>query len=79
MRSGINMDVTAKLMLDDPAYDVIYFFADEARNLLAATVKREEVAGIDRRWRDAQVFHGFPGARMISFPDEKSRNLARLL
>jgi hypothetical protein len=46
MRSGINMDVTAKLMLDDPAYDVIYFFADEARNLLAATVKREEVAGI---------------------------------
>ena len=51
------MDVTAKLMLDDPAYDVIYFFHDEARNLLAATVKRDEVAGVILHPQKSSAIH----------------------
>ena len=46
MRSGINVDVTAEQILDDPKYDVIYFYADEDRDMLACTVKREEMAGL---------------------------------
>jgi imidazoleglycerol phosphate synthase glutamine amidotransferase subunit HisH len=46
MRSGVNMDIIAKSMLDDPASDVIYFFHDEAQNELVASIKRGEFAGV---------------------------------
>ena len=47
MRSGVNMDVMAKAMVDDPAVsDVVYFFHDETMHHLAAFVKRAEIAGI---------------------------------
>jgi hypothetical protein len=44
--SGATMDITAKSMRDDPALDVIYFFQDEAQNLLVASVQRDQVAGL---------------------------------
>ena len=40
------MDITAKTMRDDPELDVIYFFHDEAQNVLAASVQRSELAGL---------------------------------
>lgn len=46
MRSGINMDITAEDVQDDPDLDVIYFYADERRHFLKCTVKREEFAGL---------------------------------
>ncbi len=47
MRSGANMDVTAKLMLDDPTVsDSILFYQDETQHHLVATVVRSEVAGL---------------------------------
>jgi imidazoleglycerol phosphate synthase glutamine amidotransferase subunit HisH len=46
MRSGANMEIVAKSMLDDPANDVVYFFHDEAQNSVAATVQRNQVAGL---------------------------------
>lgn len=46
MRSGANIDITAKAMLDDPAYDVIYFFHDETQNILAASIQRDELVGL---------------------------------
>ena len=47
MRSGVNMDVTAMDMLDDPAVaDRILFYQDDARHHLVATVARKDVAGI---------------------------------
>jgi hypothetical protein len=46
LRSGANMDITAKAMRDDPALDVIYFFHDEAQNVLAASIQRSELAGL---------------------------------
>jgi len=33
-------------VLDDPSYDVIYFFRDEFQQQLAATLKRVEFAGL---------------------------------
>jgi len=44
--SGANMDILAKSMRDDPAYEVIYFFHDETQHALAASVQRSEVAGL---------------------------------
>ena len=46
LRSGANMDIMAKSMRDDPALDVIYFFHDEIENVLAASVQRDQVAGL---------------------------------
>ena len=46
MRSGVNMDITAKSMRDDPESEVIYFYHDEAQNVFAACVQRNEVAGM---------------------------------
>ena len=46
MRSGANMDITAKSMRDDPELDVIYFFHDEGQNVLVASVQRDELAGL---------------------------------
>jgi imidazoleglycerol phosphate synthase glutamine amidotransferase subunit HisH len=40
------MEIVAKSMLDDPANDVVYFFHDEAQNSVAATVQRNQVAGL---------------------------------
>ena len=45
-RGGANIDILAKSILDDPAYDVIYFFHDEVHQQLAATLKRAEFAGL---------------------------------
>ena len=45
-RGGANIDILAKSILDDPAYDVIYFFHDEFQQQLTATLKRAEVAGL---------------------------------
>ncbi len=47
MRSGLNLDIMAKVMLDDPTVsELIYFFHDEEQRQLAATVNREDVAGL---------------------------------
>ena len=47
LRSGTNMDVLAKAMVDDPATSAeVYFYHDEALHHLAAFVKRREIAGI---------------------------------
>ena len=46
MRSGANMDITAKSIRDDPELDVIYFFHDEGQHVLVASVQREELAGL---------------------------------
>jgi hypothetical protein len=46
MRSGANMDITAKAMRDDPECDVIYFFHDETQNILVASVQRDDLAGL---------------------------------
>ena len=46
MKSGAHMDIMAKSMRDDPALDVIYFFHDEAQNVLAASIQRDELAGL---------------------------------
>lgn len=47
MRSGANMDVTAKVMVDDPAVShAIYFYQDETRHHLVAAVERSQVAGL---------------------------------
>jgi len=46
-RSGANMDIMAKVVIDDAAVsDSISFFQDEARHHLVATVKRDQVAGM---------------------------------
>jgi len=46
LRSGMNADITAKVMLDDPASDAILFYQDEAQQHLIATIRRDQVAGI---------------------------------
>ncbi len=47
LRSGVNMDVTAKLMLDDPAVsDAIFFYQDETQYHLVAKIMRRDVAGV---------------------------------
>jgi hypothetical protein len=47
LRSGLNLDITAQAMLDDPnVSELIYFFADEEQRQLAATVNRTDVAGL---------------------------------
>jgi len=47
MTSGAKIDVLAELVYDDPAnHDVIYFYRDEGKNLLAASFIRAEVAGM---------------------------------
>ena len=46
LHSGVNVDVTAKVMFDDPASDSIFFYQDEALQHLVATIRREQVAGI---------------------------------
>lgn len=46
LRSGANMNVMAKAILDDPARDVICFFHDATQNDLMATVRRDQIAGI---------------------------------
>jgi hypothetical protein len=46
MRSGTNVDVVATAMVDDPSNSEVFFFSDEAGNHLAATVRREEIAGL---------------------------------
>jgi hypothetical protein len=45
-RAGANIDIQARSVLDDPSYDVIYFFRDEFQQQLAATLKRVEFAGL---------------------------------
>ncbi len=47
MRSGVNMDILAKAMVDDPTVsDGILFYQDETQHHLVATVMRSEVAGL---------------------------------
>ena len=46
MRSGASVDVVAQVMVDDPAASEIYFYQDEGGHHLAATVRREEIAGL---------------------------------
>jgi hypothetical protein len=46
MRSGVHLDFVAKLMIDDPAASEVFFYRDEAGHDLAATVRREEIAGL---------------------------------
>jgi hypothetical protein len=47
MRSGVNMDVMASVMVDDPAAsESISFYQDEAFHHLVAMVKRSQVAGL---------------------------------
>jgi hypothetical protein len=46
MRSGANVDVLAKIMVDEPGASEILFYQDEAGHHLAATVRREEIAGL---------------------------------
>ena len=46
LRSGVNMDITAKSMLDVPEQGVVYFYRHENGHELVATVKRNELAGI---------------------------------
>ncbi len=47
MRSGANMDVMAKAVVDDPTVsDAISFYQDGTRHQLIAKVMRSEVAGL---------------------------------
>jgi hypothetical protein len=47
MRSGAKIEVQANFMQDEPDnHNVIYFYRDEARSLLAASFVRDEVAGL---------------------------------
>lgn len=47
LRSGAKMDIFAKSMSDDPKQsDSIRFYHDEGGHSLAATVKRDQVAGL---------------------------------
>ena len=47
MRSGVNVDVEAEVMLDNPSHSSdIFFYDDEACSHLLAVVKRDQVAGL---------------------------------
>jgi hypothetical protein len=47
MRSGAKSEVTAEVILDDPAAgDKIYFYRDKSHKQLVAYFLRQEVAGI---------------------------------
>lgn len=47
MSSGVNIDIAAKAMLDDPALSGdIYFYHDDTRHNIAAAIKRNQVAGL---------------------------------
>ncbi len=47
LRSGASFDVLAQMVVDEPSVsDDVRFFHDEAGHQLAATVKREEIAGL---------------------------------
>jgi hypothetical protein len=47
MRSGAKNEVTAEVMIDDPALDdKIYFYRDKGHKQLVAYFLRNEVAGI---------------------------------
>ncbi len=47
MKSGINLDIVACVLIDEPIQsDQMFFYQDEAKFNLAALVKREEVAGL---------------------------------
>jgi hypothetical protein len=47
MCSGVNIDIMASVMVDDPAAsESISFYQDEAFYHLVATVKRSQVAGL---------------------------------
>jgi len=47
LRSGANMDVMAKVVVDDPAAsDSIAFYQDEALHHLVARVRRDQIAGL---------------------------------
>jgi len=59
MRSGANMDITAKVMRDDPACDVIYFFHDESQNILVASVQRDELAGLIIHAQNSSAIHHY--------------------
>ena len=44
--SGANMDFMAQVMIDEPDSDAVFFYHDESRQNLIATVWRDQVAGI---------------------------------
>jgi hypothetical protein len=47
MRSGANMYIMAKSMLDNPAISAaIIFYQDETQHHIIATVMRDQVAGL---------------------------------
>jgi len=57
MRSGVNMDIVAKAMLDDPAVSAeVRFYQDETMHHLVAIVKRAEIAGMILGPRTSGVF-----------------------
>lgn len=46
MRSGANLDVVAQVMIDNPDTAEVFFYQDEGGHHLAASVRREEIAGL---------------------------------
>jgi hypothetical protein len=46
MRSGVNVDILAQVKVDEPGATEILFYQDEAGHHLAATVRRDEIAGL---------------------------------
>jgi hypothetical protein len=47
MCSGANMDIMAKVILDDKSIsDDVSFYQDETRHHLVATIKRDQIAGM---------------------------------
>jgi hypothetical protein len=47
MKSGVNVDILAENMHDDAAHSpALYFYRDEGKRLLTATIQREEIAGM---------------------------------
>ncbi len=46
MRSGAQMDVVAKMTIDDPGTPEIFFYHDESGHHVAATVRRQDIAGL---------------------------------
>jgi hypothetical protein len=46
LKSGANMDVVASAIIDEAHSEDIYFFKDESRLQVLASVKREHVAGV---------------------------------
>jgi hypothetical protein len=57
MRSGASMDILAKVILDDPRHDSLYFYQDAAQQHLVATVKRNQIAGLILHQRKSGVFN----------------------